>query len=122
LHLGLNSIFTFLIYSVYESRMRIDHIFCKTSYGLIGRLIELCFDLVVGFIDDVISEIIGIGPFSSPASYLFMIIHYFFNLIHHHAISLGAAQIREELLNEGQLRHRHLIIELLMSGAMVLVI
>ena len=50
-----------------------------------------------------------------------MVIIYFFDLVHHTHPLVGT-EVREKLLNLGQLRNRHLIVELLAAWTVVLVI
>ena len=63
--------------------MCVDHVLCETGYCLVRRLAKLFFNLIVGFVNHVISEVIRIRPFSPPPGDLFMVIIYFFDLVHH---------------------------------------
>ena len=98
--------------------MSVYHILRKTGDLLIGRLIELLFDITLYLHDDIICPVVRVGPLSASQARL-VVIHHLLDLVHHLSV---VAEIGEKLRNLRQLRHRHLKVKLLMVGALVLVV
>ena len=102
--------------------MSVNHVLRETGHMLIRWFVELLFDIALHLLDHIIGPIIRIGSISTTAANivdLLVIVEDLLDLVHH---VLVIAQIGEELLNQRQLGHRHLIVELLVTRAHVLVV